>query len=224
MLKDDILFFVKDQANKHMFNIIEIIVALHAIMLLTNRDIGDKRAPRRLVDVTKDRARVGQLRERILVFHPACAHAHTRTYSASRVQTSLSFFFSSLRPVGRRSGRGPLWARYTSHDVVCRVGRRCRKRVRFNAVLLPPAYNTHSPPIALLSFCSLRAFPRARYTYRAALSLRSAFVATVKLALRGTHLSLIPEANPPNSWTKRFHAPWFHDRDGFRRCQRSAIY
>lgn len=125
-----------------------------------------------------------------------CMYTRARTHvrSASRVQTSL-FFFSSLRSVGRRSGRSPLWARYTSHDVVRRVGR-CRKRVRFNAVLLPPAYNTRSPPIALLSFCSLRASLRARYTYRADPLLWQ----PLNWLFGPMHLSLIPEANP---WTTK---------------------
>lgn len=84
-----------------MFNISEIIVTPCTIMLLTNQDISDKRGPRRFVDVTKDRAMMGQLRERILVFHPACAHTrtHVHTRSASRVS-----FFSPLRRSQIRSG------------------------------------------------------------------------------------------------------------------------
>lgn len=80
---------------------------------------------------------------------------------------------------------------------------------------LPPfAHNVRSLPIALLFFCSLRASHRSLhrhimlalslcfflslslFLFSLFLSLRSAFVATVKLVLRGTHLSLISEANP----------------------------
>lgn len=209
MLRGNISFCVRrirQTGNRHMFNISKIIVVPCTIMLLTNQDIGDKRGSRRLVDVTKDRAVVGQPRERILVFHPACVHARAHTHVAQAACRRL-FFFSSLRSVGRRSGRSPLWARYTSHDVVRRVGR-CRKRVRFNAVLLPPAYNTRSPPIALLSFCSLRASLRARYTYRAVLPLRSAFVATVKLALRA-YASVANTRGEPMDHESAFHAPWW---------------
>lgn len=73
------------------------------------------------------------------------------------------------------------------------------------AHLHPPSLSLHlnarSPSIRFscpfVSFCSLRASHRMYRVYSAlSLSLRSAFVATVKLALRGTHLSLIPEASP----------------------------
>lgn len=77
-----------------MFNISKIIVASCTIML-TNQDIGDKRGPRRLVDVTKDRAVVDQLRERILVFHPACAHARAHTHVAQAACRRLFFFLLS---------------------------------------------------------------------------------------------------------------------------------
>jgi len=51
-----------------------------------SKTLGDKRGPRRLV--TKDRAMVGQLQERILVFHPACAHACTLYTHASIAQAA----------------------------------------------------------------------------------------------------------------------------------------
>jgi len=88
---------MKNQTNRHMFNISEIIVAPCTIILLTNQYIG-MYGPRQLVDVTKDRAMVGQLRERILVFHPACAYACTHACNASRV---FSFFLlASFHRVG----------------------------------------------------------------------------------------------------------------------------
>jgi len=99
-------------------------------------------------------------------------HAHTRARTHV-TQAACSLFFSSLHSIGRRPIRsGPF---VSPIYVTRRRGpsgrtRRCRKRVRFNAVLLLPAYNTRSPSIALLSFCSLRVSLRARYTYRAALS------------------------------------------------------
>lgn len=88
-----------------MFNISEIIVVPCTIMLLTNQDIGDKRGSRWLVDVTKDRAMMGQLREQILVFHPACAHARTHTHVAQAACRRLSsFFLSPFRRSQIRSG------------------------------------------------------------------------------------------------------------------------
>lgn len=96
MLKDDILFCMKDQANRHMFNISEIIVAPRAIMLLTNRDIGDKRAPRRDGSSTLQKIVPGWVNcESGFSSFTLRAHTRTHAYSASRVQTSL-FFFSPL--------------------------------------------------------------------------------------------------------------------------------
>lgn len=106
--------------------------------------------------------------------------------------------------------------------------------MRFNAALGLPlhlftltcTFPPYACPLLLLSSRILH----ARYTdvYRAALSLflsplRSAFVATVKLALRGTHLSLIPEANP----STMDHESASTSRgsiggDDFRRCRRSS--
>lgn len=151
------------------------------------------------------------------------ARAHTHiAQAACSLFFLLSLSLSSFRRPQIRSGP------FVSPIYVTRRGpsggtRRCRKRVRFNAVLLLPAYNTRSPPIAPLSFCSLRASLRARYTYRAALSLRSAFVATVKLALRDMHLSLIPEANSP-TMDHKSASMLCGSTTEIRWCQRSTLY
>lgn len=77
----------------------------------------------------------------------------------------------------------------------------------------PFPHNARSDAIGLLFFCFLRATRRVcRANIVPALSLRSAFVATVKLALRGAHLSLIPKADLPTMDHERereFCIPWF---------------
>lgn len=167
---------------------------------------------------------VGQPRERILVFHPVQARARARTYTCTRARRACThkrihtpraherfFFLRFGRSAGRRSGRA-----LCEPDIrhagprPARKGRRCRKRVRFNAALLSPfPHNARSPPaIGLLFLCSLRESRRVRARIVPPLSLsppplslfldlRSAFVATVKLALWGAHLSLKSKADPP---------------------------
>lgn len=156
-----------------------------------------------------------------------CTRARARTYarSASRVCGRLFFFLLS---VGRRSGRSPLWARYTSHDVT----RRCRKRVRFNAVLFPPLLITRVLPLDRSSLLLLasRISPRSLHVSCLFFLSRSDPLLWQPLnwLFGGMHLSLIPEANPPTmDHESAFHAAWFHDGDDFQWCQRdytAAIY
>lgn len=88
------------------------IVIPRAIMLPTNEDVDDEHESRRLVDVTKDWAEVGQPRES--GFSSFASRAYIHAYTQTAGQASLLFFpsflfsFSSLHLVGRRSGRGPL--------------------------------------------------------------------------------------------------------------------
>lgn len=84
-----------------MFNISEIIVAPCTIMLLTNQDISDKR----WTATTRRRYKRSSHDGSTARADSFTLHVHTRTHahSASRVS-----FFSPLRSVGRRSGRGPL--------------------------------------------------------------------------------------------------------------------
>lgn len=70
-------------------------------MLSTNEDV--ELESRRLVDVTKDQAVVGQPRERILVFHPACIHTRVYANSVAGVSFFFSFFFFILFSPSRRS-------------------------------------------------------------------------------------------------------------------------
>lgn len=86
---------------------------------------------------------------------------HTRKYSSSRVLS----FFSSHRSAGRRSGRGPLWVRYTSHDVVRRVR---RGSVGRGWDLMPFSFSLLITRVPLLSFFS----PFARFAHLSALATR----------------------------------------------------